>query len=87
MNLKLQISNALNISNLLFEFFSNGGDTTFIKTASNEVYAFGNNEFLQLGQKTEQEYQFTPIRVLIDNEDIWFSNIPKSKAKSARSIL
>ena len=71
-----QISNVVDISN--------GGDTTFVKTASNEIYAFGNNEFCQLGVKTDLEFQFTPIRVLIDNEDIWYSNIRKSKAKSAR---
>ena len=40
--------------------------------------------FLQLGIKTENEYQIIPIRVFGDNEDIWFSNINKSKAKSAR---
>ena len=32
----------------------------------------------------ENDNQITPIRVFEDNEDIWFSNINKSKAKSAR---
>jgi len=62
---------------------SSGGDHTFVKTADYEIYAFGNNEFSQLGTKTENETQLTPIRVFEDNEDIWCSNY-KSKAKSAR---
>ena len=66
---------------------SNGGYHTFIKTSNNEIYAFGRNNRSQLGIKTEHENQITPIRVFEDNEDIWFSNINKSKAKSARSIL
>ena len=65
---------------------SKGGYSTFVKTSNNEIYAFGNNEFLQLGIKTENNNQITPIRVLEGREDIWFSKI-KSKAKSARSIL
>ena len=39
-----------------------------------------------LGIETEDNKQITPIRVFEDNEDIWFSNINKSKAKSARSV-
>ena len=66
---------------------SKGGCSVFIKTSNNEIYAFGYNEYSQLGIKTENDNQITPIRVFEDNEDIWFSNIPKSKAKSARSIL
>merc|ERR1712000_573242 len=66
---------------------SNGGFNTFVKTSNNEIYAFGNNEYSQLGIKTEHKKQLTPIRVFEDNEDIWFSNINKSKQKSARSIL
>merc|ERR1711862_1071214 len=66
---------------------SKGGFHTFVKTSNNEIYAFGNNEYTQLGIETEDEHQITPIRVFEDNEDIWFSNINKSKAKSARSIL
>ena len=63
---------------------SNGGWQTFVKTSNNEIYAFGYNKFSQLGIETEHEKQITPIRVFEDNEDIWFSNINKSKAKSAR---
>ena len=63
---------------------SSGGYHTFVKTSNNEIYAFGLNKFSQLGIKTVHEYQLTPIRVFEDNEDIWFSNINKSKAKSAR---
>ena len=65
---------------------SKGGNHTFVKTSNNEIYAFGSNKFSQLGIKTEDDKQLTPIRVFEDNEDIWFSNINKSKAKSARSI-
>ena len=63
---------------------SNGGYHTFVKTSNNEIYAFGNNKDSQLGIKTENDNQITPIRVFEENEDIWFSNINKSKAKSAR---
>ena len=63
---------------------SKGGDHTFVKTSNNEIYAFGYNRYSQLGIKTEDSNQHTPIRVFEDNEDIWFSNINKSKAKSAR---
>merc|ERR1711862_1052558 len=66
---------------------SNGGYHTFLKTSNNEIYAFGNNKYSQLGIKTEHDAQITPIRVFEDNEDVWFSNINKKKAKSARSIL
>ena len=65
---------------------SSGGFHTFVKTINNEIFAFGLNTFSQFGKETERN-QLTPIRVLEDNEDIWFSNINKSKAKSARSIL
>ena len=64
---------------------SKGGDHTFVKTLSNEIYAFGKNYDSQLGIETEDNLS-TPIRVFEDNEDIWCSNINKSKAKSARSI-
>ena len=64
---------------------SKGGYTTFVKTLNNEIYAFGNNDFSQLGIETKDRNQLTPIRVFEDNEDIWFSNINKSKAKSAKS--
>ena len=61
-----------------------GGFNTFVKTSNNEIYAFGKNEFSQLGIETGYKKQITPIRVFEDNEDIWFSNINKSKQKSAR---
>merc|ERR1711982_94498 len=62
---------------------SKRGNHTFVKTSNNEIYAFGRNYYSQLGIKTEHK-QLTPIRVFENNEDIWFSNINKSKAKSAR---
>ena len=64
---------------------SKGGCSTFVKTSNNEIYAFGDNEYSQLGIKTEDDMQPTPIRVLVGNEDIWCSNINKSNAKSARN--
>ena len=60
------------------------GNHSFVKTSNNEIYAFGYNRCSQLGIKTEDNKQITPIRVFEENEDIWFSNINKSKAKSAR---
>ena len=63
---------------------SKGGNHTFVKTSNNEIYAFGNNECSQLGIKTEDNKQLTPIRVFEENEDIWYSSVYKSKAKSAR---
>ena len=65
---------------------SKGGNHTFVKTSNNEIYAFGNNKYSQLGIETEDEEQLTPIRVFEGNEDIWYSNIIKSKAKSARVV-
>ena len=65
---------------------SNGGMHTFIKTSSNEIFAFGHNVFSQLGSITTERTVLLPIRVFEGNEDIWFSDV-KSKAKSARSIL
>ena len=65
---------------------SKGGLYTFVKTSNNEIYAFGRNYYSQLGIKTGNANQLTPIRVFEDNEDIWFSNINKLKAKSARSF-
>ena len=66
---------------------SSRGHHTLIKTQSNEIYAFGRNNFSQLGIETEDDNQFTPIRVLQSNEDIWSSFINKSKAKSARFVF
>ena len=71
------------LSNII-DISSKGRYHTFVKTSNNEIYAFGNNEDSQLGIKTKDENQLTPIRVFEKNEDIWFSNINKSKAKSAR---
>ena len=64
---------------------SSRGNHSFVKTSNNEIYAFGYNKYSQLGIETEDDEQFTPIRVFEDNGDIWKSNI-KSTAKSARSI-
>jgi len=66
---------------------SKGGYQTFVQTSNNEIYAFGENNCSQLGITTEDYKQITPIRVFEDNEDIWFSNINKSKTKSARSVI
>merc|ERR1712232_411145 len=73
------------LSNLID--FASKGNRTFVKTLNNEIYAFGENRFSTLGVESNGQNQLTPIRVFEDNEDIWFSNINKSKAKSARSIL
>ena len=67
---------------------SKGGDHSFVKTSNNEIYAFGDNIYHQLSEETKgMTYQTTPIQVLKNNEDIWCSNVYKSKAKSAKSIL
>ena len=63
---------------------SKGGIHTFIKTSNNEIYAFGRNHFSQLGIKTEDKKQMAPIRVFEDKEDVWYSDIGNSRAKSAR---
>ena len=60
------------------------GTSTFVKTSNNEIY--GDNECSQLGIKTDDE-QNPPSRVFEDNKGIGKSNINKTKAKSARSIL
>ena len=62
---------------------SKGGFSTFVKTSENEIYAFGKNTCTQLGLQTEEENQLTPIRVFLDNENIWYSN-NILKSKSAR---
>ena len=66
---------------------SKGGNHTFAKTSNNEIYAFGYNEYIQLGIKTDEPMLMNPIKVFQDNEYIWSSDIFKSKAKSARSIV
>ena len=63
---------------------SSGGNQTFVKTSNNQIYAFGNNRYSQLGFETDTTTQTTPIRVFQGNEDIWYSNINKPRAKSAR---
>ena len=63
---------------------SSRGDSTFIKTLDRKIYAFGNNDYSQLGIKINEYCQLTPIQVFQDNEDIWGSFIGKSKQKSAR---
>ena len=64
---------------------SSRGNHTFVKTLPNEVYAFGDNEYSQLGIKTKSKKQFTPIKVH-GFEDIWYSSAKRSNAKSARSV-
>ena len=81
-NYSTKVTKHPSLSNIID--ISNGGFHTFVKTSNNEIYAFGYNKYSQLGIGTEYEDQITPIRVFEDNEDIWFSNINKSKAKSAR---
>ena len=66
---------------------SKGNKQAFVKTSNNEIFAFGENSSSQLGTETKEFIQKTPIRVLEHNEDIWFSNINKSKQKSARSVF
>ena len=64
---------------------SSRGNHTFVKTYDNEIYTFGKNGGSQLGITTEDDKQFTPIRVFEDNEDIWHTSANKlSKVKSAR---
>ena len=64
-----------------------GGHSMLVKTSDNEIFASGDNRYLQLGKDTNSPYQKVPVRVLEGHEDIWCSNIFKpSKAKSARSI-
>jgi len=72
---KHTISNVLDVSK--------EGHSTFVKTLSNEIYAFGNNDCYQLGIETVNKYQPQPIQVL-DNEELWYSNINRCRAKSAR---
>ena len=66
---------------------SSGGWHTFAKTFSNEIFAFGDNRYSQFGIQTTNVNILTPIQVLQDKEDIWYSNTNKSKAKSARFVI
>ena len=69
---------------------SSGGDHTFIRTASNEIFSFGKNSYSQTGTKyTDSIFSLSsivisPTRVFEDNEDIWRCSITRSRAKSAR---
>ena len=63
---------------------SSRGFHTFVKTSSNEIYAFGDNDNSKLGIETQFLQQRTPIQVFQGKEDIWCSHITTSKAKSAR---
>ena len=63
---------------------SRGGSKTFVKTVNNQIFAYGDNKYSQLGIVTKKQHQLIPIRVFENNEDIWCSNVPISKAKSAR---
>ena len=63
---------------------SSGGNHTFVKTINNEIYTFGNNHYSQLGIEILDELKLTPIQVFKDKDEIWASNIRRSKQKSAR---
>ena len=63
---------------------SRGGFHSFVKTSNNEIFSMGYNKYSQLGAQTELTNQLTPLQVFQNKEDIWCSNITKSKAKSAR---
>lgn len=62
---------------------SSKGRHVFVKTSINEIYAFGYNNFSQIGINTKNESQLEPIQVLKDREFIWYSN-NWSRVKSAR---
>ena len=63
---------------------SSRGYSTFIKTLDHKIYAFGCNEYSQLGIQTSKKRQSTPIQVFQGDEDIWHSFVGQSKQKSAR---
>ena len=65
---------------------SSGGDSTFVKNASNEIWAFGDNTYSQLGIESKKTQEI-PIQVFQGMESIWKSALRKntSLAKSARS--
>ena len=65
---------------------SNGGNHTFVKTSNNEIYAFGNNTWSELGVDKELHNSYFPIQVFPNNNDnIWCSKVNKPKGKSARN--
>ena len=59
-------------------------EDNFVKTSNNEIYAFGCNDYSQLGAQLMEVEQTTPICVFTDIEDIWYNHLNKSRAKSAR---
>ena len=61
---------------------SSGGTSTFVKTPSSKIYAFGCNEYNEIG-----DHRF-PVQIFKDNEDIWSSNLKSfSRVKSARTVI
>ena len=52
---------------------SSQGNHTIVKTASNELYGFGFNEYSQIGAKCKKKYQTTPVRVFQGQETLWGS--------------
>ena len=66
--------------------FSKGAFHTFVKTSDNEIYAFGKGTF-ELGIESNNGFELFPTQVLKGNEDIWYSNISRPTAKSARSVV
>lgn len=80
-NIKKAIQHPL-LSNIID--ISSKGLHTFVKTSSEEIYAFGYDRFAQLGIDIKGNKQLTPIQVF-QNNDLWCSNTTSiSKAKSAR---
>ena len=79
-NIKKAIQHPL-LSNIID--ISSKGLHTFVKTSSEEIYAFGYDRFAQLGIDIKGNKQLTPIQVF-QNNDLWCSNTTSiSKAKSA----
>ena len=58
---------------------SSNGFSTFVKTSSNEIFAFGAKD-----SRNARFAQLTPIQVFQGKEDIWSSNFNISRAKSAK---
>ena len=51
---------------------SSKGEHFFVKKSGNEIFAFGSNYSTQLGIKTDDENQFSPIQVFQDITNIKF---------------
>lgn len=78
-NTRVPITKHPTLSNVVD--ISSGGYKTFVRTSSNETFAFGYKGSLT----TKFAHQFTPIPVFIDEEDFWRSNIRiTSRSKSAK---